>query len=140
MVGRAGAAGERADARPILHQRDEPPAEGVEERVAGAEQFAARVVVAEPPPEPLDRVGLGAVRRQEPEDDVGRHRQIARPVPAGVIDHQHDALAGSAAAITGVQERPPLTARTGRGPRAPTLPSSVASPLCWPFTPSDLIF
>ncbi len=49
-IGRAtvGAGGEGADAGGLVHQGDQVAAEGVEERGAGLEEEAARVVVAQP--------------------------------------------------------------------------------------------
>jgi RNA polymerase sigma-70 factor (ECF subfamily) len=63
---------------------------------AGAEQVIvilvgaiAQVVTAEKGPEPLDRIELGAVRRQGQQNDVGGDPQALGQVPAGLVQHQH---------------------------------------------------
>ena len=47
--------------------------------------------LAQVEPDPLDRVELGAVGRQDDEGDAGRHDEVAARMPAGAVEH-HDEM------------------------------------------------
>ena len=61
----------------------------VDEVVVGFEDAVREPVVAHELPDVFDRVELGAFRRQRQYGDVGRHDELARQVPAGLIDQEH---------------------------------------------------
>ena len=59
----------------------------VEDVVVGSEDAVGEPVVAHELPDVLDRVELGAFRRQRDDGDVGRHDEVRRQVPAGLIEN-----------------------------------------------------
>ena len=57
----------------------------IDDIVVGFEDAVRQPVVTHELPYVLDRVELGASRRQRQEGDVGRDDQLGRPVPSGLI-------------------------------------------------------
>ena len=57
----------------------------VDDVVIGFEDAVREPVIAHELPDILDRVELGASRRQRQQGDVGRHDQFGRTVPSGLI-------------------------------------------------------
>src|SRR5215207_3533089 len=63
---------------------------GIDDRLVGIEHAVAELVAAQVGPDVLERVQLGAVRRQVQQGDVVGHAQpAAGPVPSGAVDGQH---------------------------------------------------
>ena len=60
----------------------------IDEIVIGFEDTVGEPVVAHKLPDVLDRVELGAFRRQGDNSDVGRHDEARRHVPASLIDQE----------------------------------------------------
>ena len=60
----------------------------IDEIVIGFEDTVGEPVVAHELPDVLDRVELGAFRRQGDNGDVGRHDEAHRHVPASLIDQE----------------------------------------------------
>ena len=60
----------------------------IDEIVVGFEDAVREPVVAHELPDVLDRVELGAFRRQGDNGDVGRHDEARRHVPASLIDQE----------------------------------------------------
>jgi hypothetical protein len=70
-------------------------ATGVDNLGGVVEDAVGELVILEVEPEPLDRVELGRIGRQEYWGDVGRHDQFTGDMPACPV-HQHDGVcAGS---------------------------------------------
>ena len=61
----------------------------IEDGVIGGEDPVGEPVVAQELPEVLDRVQLRAFGRQWQEDEVGRHDELVRQVPPGLVEQQH---------------------------------------------------
>lgn len=57
----------------------------VDDVIVGFEDAVRQPVVTHELPDVLDRVEFGASRRQRQEGDVGRHDQLGRTVPSGLI-------------------------------------------------------
>jgi hypothetical protein len=60
----------------------------IDQIVIGFEYTVGEPVVAHELPDVLDRVELGAFRRQGDNGDVGRHDEARRHVPSGLINHE----------------------------------------------------
>jgi len=60
----------------------------IDEIVIGFEDTVGEPIVAHKLPDVLDRVELGAFRRQGDNGDVGRHDEARRHVPASLIDQE----------------------------------------------------
>jgi hypothetical protein len=60
----------------------------VDEIIVGFEDTVGEPVVAHELPDVLDRIELGAFRRQRENGDVGRNDQSHRQVPSGLIDQE----------------------------------------------------
>src|ERR1700747_252992 len=61
----------------------------VDDVVVGFEDTVRQPVVAHELPDVLDGVELGASRRQRHQGNVGRHDQLGRAVPSGLIEDDH---------------------------------------------------
>lgn len=57
--------------------------------VVGLEDPVRQPIVAHELPDVFDRIELGAFGRQWDDGDVGRHDELVREVPSGLIDEQH---------------------------------------------------
>jgi len=66
----------------------------VDDVVVGFEDSVRQPVVTHELPDILDRVEFGASRRQRQEGDVGRHDQLGRTVPSGLIKDDDSMGAG----------------------------------------------
>jgi hypothetical protein len=60
----------------------------------GREDPVGEPVLPHKLPDVLDRVQLGRLGRQRHQGDIGRHLQLARDVPAGLIQEQHRMRSG----------------------------------------------
>jgi hypothetical protein len=66
----------------------------IDDIVVAAEDAVREPVVPHELPGVLDRVQLRALRRQRDERDVGRHLELVRQVPSGLIKQQHGMCMG----------------------------------------------
>ena len=66
----------------------------VDEVVVGVENPVRQPVVAQELPDVFDRVQLRAFRGQRHERDGGRHDEMARQVPSGLVQEENGMLAG----------------------------------------------
>src|ERR1700730_13465502 len=101
--GRSGSASgraERADIKPWSAANRLPGnLTGVHDVLQVPKYRVGEPVTAPLVPNPLDRVELGAVRRQRQQGDVAGHHEPLGPVPAGSVeDHQGIGIGGNLAA------------------------------------------
>jgi len=75
-------------------------ADGVSQRVIVGIDVIAEFMVFEPMPQAFHHVELRTVRRQRQQRDVGRHPQMPRGMPAGIVQHQHPVPLGPRATPT----------------------------------------
>ena len=61
----------------------------IEDVALGSEDPVGEPILAQVLPDVLDWVEFGAFRRQWQEGDVGRHDELVRKVPSGLVEHQH---------------------------------------------------
>lgn len=87
-------AGRRLEPTDLLAQVLEACKQGVLELVDGGEDASGERVVGERP-EPFGGLQFGTVGGQEDEMHADGDREIRRRMPAGLVEHEHDRLAGS---------------------------------------------
>lgn len=80
---------DRHDAPRLIDEVVPGEAALVDDVVVGFEDAVRQPVVTHELPDVLDRVELGASRRQRQQGDVGRHDQFGRPVPSSLIEDDH---------------------------------------------------
>jgi len=61
----------------------------VENIALGSKDSVGEAVLAQVLPDILDRIEFRAPGRQRQESDVGRHDELVREVPSGLVEHQH---------------------------------------------------
>lgn len=66
----------------------------IDDIVVGFEDAVRKPVVAHELPDVLDRVEFGTPRRQRHERDIGRHDQLGRSMPPGLVEQDHSVSAG----------------------------------------------
>lgn len=66
----------------------------VDDVVVGLEDPVGEPVVANKLPDVLDRIELGAARRERQQGDVGQDDQFGRSVPSGLIEDDHSMSTG----------------------------------------------
>jgi len=76
------------DAPGLLDELVPGEAAVIDDVVVGLEDAVRQPVVAHELPDVLDRVELGAPRRQRHQGDVGRHDEFGRSMPSGLIEQQ----------------------------------------------------
>jgi hypothetical protein len=92
----------------------------VEDVVVGFEDAVRQPVVAHELPDVLDRVELGAFRRQRQRGDVGRDDKPRREMPARLIEYQHGMGTGrDGGGYLGEVERHPFGIAAGQDERRP---------------------
>ncbi len=60
----------------------------IENVFVGLEDPVRKPIVAHELPDVLDGIELGAFGRQQDDGDVGRHDELVREVPSGLVDKQ----------------------------------------------------
>ena len=115
---------ERHDAPWLIGEAVPGEAAMVEDVVVGFEDAVRQPVVAHELPDVLDRVELGAFRRQRQQGDVGGDDQPCREMPARLIEDQHGMGPGATEADISARCRVmPSVLQRGRTSAAP-LPSA----------------
>ena len=61
----------------------------IEQSIVVVEHAVGQPVIAEILPDVLLWVQLGTLRRQRHDSDIGRHHELVREVPTGLVEQQH---------------------------------------------------